>query len=181
MIGRLKSYAALAFDWLLSRFDDAGNLQRILKAFADEIQELEDAIHEQLSERLLENATGDQLDQYGELVDQPRDGRSDDTYRVLIRVKILRNTSEGTPERLIKILNKLTRPQLIDYTDGGGVAELVAYDTNAISGVLSETHRILQDAAPSGVRVSIIQANETDSFRYDTGPGYDEGEYAKRI
>lgn len=181
MIEKIPSYTRVALDWLHSQFDDSGNIQRILKAIADEFQELEEEFHKLRTERYLDNASGDQLDQWGILVNVPRSGRSDDVYRELIRVKILRNSSEGTPDRLIKIAEMLSNAANVYYDEGDAVAEIEVEDASFTTGIREIMHSILQAAAPAGVRVKIVESDSQTSFQFDTGPGYDEGELAGTI
>lgn len=181
MIEKIPSYAHVALDWLQSQFSDSGNIQSILKAIADELQEVEDEFHKLRTERYLSNATGDQLDQYGLLVDFPRAGRTDDTYRELIRTKILRNTSSGTPDRLLKIADKLSNAVNIYYNEHNATVTLEVSDPSFKAGIRAIMHDILQSAAVAGVRVRIEHIDSQNSFRFDTGPGYDVGEYAGLI
>lgn len=97
----------------IAQYAEATRWGQLLEVFLTEIQEIEDAARALLVDRLLQNATGEMLDVYGALVGQKRVGLPDRLYRRLIRVRIQRNTSEGTPDDLIVVLKRLTEAKAI--------------------------------------------------------------------
>jgi hypothetical protein len=94
---------------------------------ASEVQALEDALMDLLTLRHLDTATGVALERVGRIVDQPRDGVTDDTlYRRYIRARIAANRSHGLPEDLIRIarliVDNVGDQIVLDLT---GIASLV--------------------------------------------------------
>jgi hypothetical protein len=78
--------------------------QALLASYLVQVQELEDAVWSLYFGTMVEHATGDALDQLGEIVGQPRQGRSDEVYRVWILARSLVSRSNGKPEELLAIL-----------------------------------------------------------------------------
>lgn len=105
---------------LLTGDNAKANIQAILTAWLDQIQSLEDAIFAVYQSRILDNAVGEQLDLLGALVGEPRNNRSDTFYKVGIRVRILVNFSDGTPEDLAKIGVAGAPDATTNYVDSGG-------------------------------------------------------------
>lgn len=95
----------------LSQFKET-NVQAILGIFLSQVQELETAIVQGLTKTYLAVATGWMLEQWGEIVGEPRpaygDAATDDNvYRGLIYARIAVNNSFGTLPDVYKILRLL--------------------------------------------------------------------------
>lgn len=82
-------------------------VREVVSAFSNQAQAVEDAVWALVAERYLSTASGAQLDAYGVLLDQPREGLNDADYRAVLRVVILANRSTGNTETLIAILREL--------------------------------------------------------------------------
>lgn len=103
------NHVAEAIDRPIEKLKSGTVMQGTLTAFVEQIQDLENSGFELLNERGLLTAVGAQLDGVGAIVGEDREGRSDDEYRLAIRVRILRNLSDSTPEDILTIFN-LYRP-----------------------------------------------------------------------
>jgi len=95
-------------DLLLGQFKEKANIEATLTAFLDQVQDLEDLNSSLVTDRLIENAVGEQLNILGRIVGQPREGREDDVYRLWIIARIAINKSSGTAEEIYTILKLLT-------------------------------------------------------------------------
>ena len=73
----------------------------MLELLGVQVQEVEDAVYQILTDTVLETAEGAQLDGLGEIVGEERAGRDDATYRIAIRTRIAINLSEGTIENIM--------------------------------------------------------------------------------
>lgn len=85
-------------------------LQQWISVFAKQISDLETAAFQVFTQMNVDDATGDNLDVFGQIVGVEREGRDDDRYRVLIKTQILQNKSGGTAEDLLGILDVLLGP-----------------------------------------------------------------------
>lgn len=97
-----------AVSFLLTQLKQAGKLQAFLKSFVGQVQILEDEFFALLLERSIDTAIGAQLDALGTIVNVPRDGLSDDAYRLRLRVGVLANASSGTVEDILSVVTRLT-------------------------------------------------------------------------
>jgi hypothetical protein len=93
---------------LLSQLKDKPRLAAVLSADMRQAQDVENAMFQLLGERFIDNGYGKQLDVVGRIVNQPREGRTDEAYRAALRAKIVVNYSEGTPEDLIEVIHAMT-------------------------------------------------------------------------
>jgi len=89
--------------------------------FGNQIQKLENKLREFLYILKIDIVEGDQLDNIGEIVGQDRLGYSDAYYRILLKVKIGANVSEGDIERILtlwKLLSSSENVQLHEIYPG---------------------------------------------------------------
>lgn len=79
----------------------------LISSYIEEVQLVENVAWQVLESRMLELATGAQLDLLGKLVGQERVGDSDDEYRVYIRARIAVNMSDGTADDVMRVAGTL--------------------------------------------------------------------------
>jgi hypothetical protein len=78
------------------------NIGKVLQLVAGEIDELNSTIATVGIWRDVDQAEGTTLDLVGKMFSQQREGLSDESYRVMIKSKVLRDRSDGTLDTLIK-------------------------------------------------------------------------------
>jgi hypothetical protein len=157
---------AFARSMVPAQYRGKGNWDKILKCFSKPFQDLENGFWQLLTERYLSVAVGDVLDQLGEIVVEPREGRTDEAYRVAIRVKILIVVSSGTQPQILAILATLmptVSHLFVPYypaaftVEAGGVVTAVQ---------AAELARAVRRAKAAGVGAQVIssQVDEANSF-----------------
>lgn len=92
---------------LTGRAQDQPNIIALLTSVLQQIQDLEDGIHEVLNKRNLDDAVGVQLTILGKLVGQPRLLSDDDLFRSFVATRILINLSEGTASNIITVVERI--------------------------------------------------------------------------
>lgn len=103
-------HAAVAVERLLEQFHDLPRMEAITRDTVAMLQSVEDLSWELLRKRYLYPidgegpAVGAQLDALGEILGEPRAGRSDAQYLLFLKVRILINVSDGKAEDLGAIL-----------------------------------------------------------------------------
>lgn len=155
----LRDHLERALERITGPFLQSVLFQKLLTAFMSELQEVEQANIDLLTVRLLENATGFWLDVWGRIVQEPRRGRDDDIYKQFILAAILRNTSDGTPNRLLDTLRTITGSAHLREVYPH-VVEL-DYDGTFDAAPL-ELREFLQKAAPADVWVwPVVERGDT--------------------
>lgn len=141
-------------DRLISFWENKPVVKGKIKAELEEIQALVDAIFEVVEGTTLTAAVDKQLDNYGDLFDVERLGRSNDEYRSVILNKIANQTMSGTPTELIN---------LIKTTTGASYGNIYEYEANhryAIlyaSGVVTEElAKSIDSSAPAGAKIDVL-------------------------
>ena len=105
----INNHVQQAKDRLTGEYKDLPNFGYLIEIAATRTQKLEDVLQELLNKRSVQDSEGVQLDKIGEMVGAPTRpfGMSDDDYRGIVLAQIAANTSEGTQENIIQILQTL--------------------------------------------------------------------------
>ena len=85
-----------------------------VRAVAYMIQTFEDEKFDLIMAQYIDTAHGALLDQWGDLVGEPRDGLDDDPYRRIIKGKFLTLTSRSDEDRIIRLAQALTAPSIVE-------------------------------------------------------------------
>lgn len=110
-------YVTIGQGRLVNQFSDKPRLLGVVKAMLSPFTAIEESADQVRTQRWIDIAIGVQLDGAGSIVGEPRLGRSDDDYRDAILFKIFVNTSNATPQDLIRGLKFLTKPDDIQYIE----------------------------------------------------------------
>jgi len=100
----------------LARYDDE---------LKDDIQDQFSAIIEQYD---IENAEGIQLDRIGKIFAEPRKGNTDETYRKLLKLRILLNTCTGTVNDIIKVIKFIYSSEIVHIVPNYPAALTILHD-----------------------------------------------------
>ncbi len=159
------------------------NIKKFLTALLVPAQDLENALQQLFTERGIDVAVGTQLDIIGKLVGQSRNGLDDDTYRRYVRARISTHRSAGTMSDVLKVSD------LVIYDDDASY--LIRAVSNAsfiieVRGVVVDAtladvlFQMLRNTVSAGVRFELVTSASPldETFRFDTGPGWNIGHLA---
>lgn len=103
----------LGVDKLLHQFKDKVNIEDLLTTYLQQCQDNEDTNFLIAQSRDLNTAIGRALDQIGAYVGEARQGKLDNEYRDAIRLRIIVNNSNGTPNDVIQAANLILQDSVI--------------------------------------------------------------------
>lgn len=173
-------HTAQAAARLAEQYKDKVRLTGLLAALTDQIQLIEDALWQLSSERYLDYAIGTQLDAIGVIVDQARGAMTDEEYRKALQAKIKVNRSSGTVEELLAVFHAVlpTSTNTLTLWPPACFTLELGDVVTAVQAALYVT--FLRAARLAGVRGILLwkESPTASCFRFDTGPGYDQGRYA---
>ena len=155
---------------LVRQYREATNLQGLVSAMTAEHQVLEDQLWAMFAETI-DSAEGVQLDVYGRIVNQPREGRADSTYRLWIKTRVRINRSSGTIPEIVDIFTALvngTSPVTLAEEFPAAFTLTIGSVTYAIDPV--EANAILQKVKPAGVRAVLVSPTSTDAAAFACDP-----------
>lgn len=92
----------------------SNNFELLVRAYVAELQALDTAATDLLTDTTLDGAEGVQLDGLGQIIGIERQGLDDDDYRSLLRAQIRVNTSGGTIDQLNEIIRLATNSTIAD-------------------------------------------------------------------
>ena len=175
------THVAEALANLIAQFEDKPNIIKLISIYVAQLQELEDAFSDLLTETTIENAEGLHLDNIGQIVGEPRSGRSDVQYRTAIRARIGLNTSEGTIEDVIDLATAVSGApvavQIQEIFPAGFLLNILdPIDPAQVD--IDRMASFIASGRAGGVR-GLLTFGVLGAFQYDgpAGTGYDEGPY----
>jgi hypothetical protein len=178
---------ATALARLPEQFSRQPNFRGFLEAMAELVQEAEVFAGDLILGRSLDVAEGDQLDQYGELLDEPRNGLEDDDFRSVLNSKILANLSGGERETLILLGMRLANSLYVILSEAYPATVLLTLITGPEMSTLRKARvkRLLEASVSAGVRLYLSAGwGSYFSFEGDDRPGasgYDVGGWVDLI
>ena len=153
---------------LLYQYRDSTNLKSLITAiFGTQVQDIENAIYQLMTRLDIDNSEGDQLDGIGEIVGQERQGLSDDLYKLWLKAKIGKNTSEGDLERVISIWSLFNPDATVIHIYEYFPASISISSNSALDPVyasyLTEILGFMQGIVCAGISVSTIIVFDPDN------------------
>lgn len=158
-ITKIDDHIELAQDRLVEQYKNSKRLNDLIAALVEPLQHAEDEVFKVYTERWLDKAKGQQLDNIGAIVGEARSGRNDDDYKVAIILRIVINSSGGEPESIITAVKLLVNADKVVYKD--------IYPANFslfIQGgqLLSNLEEVVDSLSPAGVGKPILTYSPTD-------------------
>lgn len=149
MVTQITDYVARAQGRLPEQFVGKDLINALVGAFANEAQDLEDAGFPMLDLLNIDTQIGAQLDGIGDILTEPRGGKSDAAYRIALRAAGARIASSGTPEEVIEIFISLTGVlRGVDYVG--------AFPAGYCIGATTPIHSAVQSGAPAGQVITLV-------------------------
>jgi hypothetical protein len=169
---QITDHADRAVDRLPMQNKGVASIEGLVRAFANQIQDLENAYFGLLVLRQIGIATGSQLDVIGKIVGAPREGLGDDDYRLRIRAQILVNRRSGEIETLLQIARLLIAgtPTLEEFEPACAI--LTARGLTFLPAGPTELANMLRNAKAAGVRLltEYFTTDPGDTFTLDGTP-----------
>jgi hypothetical protein len=169
-LDHITDHEGIALSNVVRQYRDADNLKALIGLCAGRYQDLEDAFWAVFSETI-DNVHGERLDEYGRIVNQPREGRIDDTYRLWIKTRVKINRSSGTIPEIIDIFTALvngTSSVTLSEEFPAAFTLTMGASTFAIDPV--ESNSILQKVKPAGVRAVFVSPTTADATSFACDP-----------
>jgi hypothetical protein len=157
-----------AFGRLPGQFKGKVKLQKFLTGLVEPFQDLEDSLHRLQTEMNLYTAVGAQLDQLGELVGQPREGRNDADYRLWIQAKTVVNRSTSTIDDNLKVLSLITPNSTYDLHEFPQAYLVYVYGLEVSA---SAVYAILSLIKAAGIGFGLVYSVLPQETTFSYAPG----------
>lgn len=90
------------------QFQGSENIIKLMYVVSEMKQRLDDIVVDFAKLRLINSAFGFQLDNIGEELGVDRLGSTDDDYRIILKIRAFRRTSQGTRPQIVDLLSRFT-------------------------------------------------------------------------
>lgn len=171
---------------------DKPRLMALIGALGAAFQLAEDVLHGIRENSRLPYAQGAALDQWGDLVGEPRLGLDDGDYRRVISARILANNSDSSMTAIAAVLALLVEPlEIRGYELYPSLLVLqVRRDTLLAEPMLSRVRRLMTRIKPPGRAMEIVEGVEgafgfsgtsPSSTPWSVPAGYSVGPYARMV
>ncbi len=150
----VRLHVPLALSRLTEFWRSKPNMVALQSDYASEMQLLENAIWDVITQRLLPYAAGVNLDVLGAIVGQSRGALTDPQYRLRIQVRIRINRSFGTPADVLGVLSMLSADTFAIYESTA--AFLIDYSTMPTPDLVKQLAAIVRETRAAGIR-AIVQ------------------------
>lgn len=160
------------------------NIEKLITILVKPFQAVEKAFQDLLLYRSIEHGFGDALDVIGRYVRQPRGDLIDADYKRYLSARVATNRSTGKREELIRIARLI-----LGTTDGtvwlrtrGNATLILEINDLAVDSTTSDALILFLGAAVAdGVRIVVVTSTRplAETFRFDSGPGFDQGHLAR--
>jgi len=100
----------------------------------------------------LDNAEGSFLDRIGKVLTEPRNGNSDESYRVILNLRKLLNTNDATVPDIIKAIKYLYSSEIVHIVPDYPAGLIIEHDGEGTPGL--NFNRILAEVVAAGVSFS---------------------------
>ncbi len=165
---------------LLTTWQEKVRIKALIKALAAGTQELEEQSFSLIVSTGIDVATGDALDQWGEVVGEERGPLGDNEYRRFVQARMQANRCRGTVEELIAIFKLVTGAVKVRYETSypAGFYLLAQLPDLLPAATARRVRRIMDDAKPGGVEMILIQylpgaygwEDDSEALGLDEGP-----------
>src|SRR5690606_8382139 len=151
---------------------ELNNLQKLVKIFVQQLQELDDVNQQLLLERSLDTSVGTQLNGLGEILGLERyDGEDDSDYRERLKFQSFINSADGTPEVAINVLKVITDASKVWYNEYYPAAYQMATNGQALPNPAEQLIDLIQSVSPAGVQYVPITVIDPESpFVFSADP-----------
>lgn len=155
---------------------DEPSVQDVVEWIVEQLQFVEDTIHDIRWFSPLANAFGEQLDAHGRAVGQLRAGQTDDEYRITLLAIYSSISQRRTPVLMMAMLQLMVTSMggTFEYREYYPAAfEVTLYDVSLAEAILVES--VLRRAKLEGVRFTVhFVPDLAAAFRFDiSGSGFD--------
>lgn len=169
-VTQITDHSIRAISRLSSQFKGKENIEKLIKIFTDELQEIEDAQFQLLLLRSVSTSTGVQLDNIGEHVGALRGGQNDTEYRASISLQIGVNNSEATEMVIHDIAKQLTNATVLNVIDDFPAGITITTDGTGFTGSVFAAIEGMVGAGISLNSISLIPDPST-AFAFSSADG----------
>lgn len=138
---------------------DHEELKQFVTIFLERYQKVEDSLLVLSNQKSIDLAEGVWLDYIGKLLNIPRDYLDDVAYRLKLRSKIVSNSADGTPNKVVQLVKDFTssvaleNPNVMYRPQNKAYAVLVV---NSQTNIGKDLYNLVEGIRPAGVNLKLM-------------------------
>lgn len=171
-LSRINNHKEQARNRLLEQYKRKFVIEKYLDILVGcPIQDLEDAYFTLFEQLNINTVSGDQLDQIGDIVGQPRLGLKDDEYRISIKGRIGVNNSKGTIDNIIQIWKFMSGADNIIVTENFPAEVEISTDVPISSTLLELAISFIEQVIGAGIGFGgVVIFDPSNAFAFESSP-----------
>lgn len=169
-VDQINDHKKIALDKVRQQYKGKDRIKNLLDSVVGEIQKLEDVFISLRDQRSIYDSEGSQLDVWGKVLDQPRNGLADNEYRLILLGQVAVNISKGTPEDMIQVFRLFTNPDYISLNEIYPAKIQLTSVGGAPIGSVEDIKKALRRAAPAGVGIDLFTTSVGNPFVFASDP-----------
>lgn len=173
-------HVARALTTLIEQYKGKPKVEGLITAFVNQVQDAEDGLWTLWSARQFDATAGAAfLDLCGRILGEPRNGKSDASYLIRLRAKVLLDICSGTIEEIYAIFVLITAGtgvtlRIKEWYPKAFTLELGAAAVPDVTA--ADYANVLRRAKDAGAKVDLLYGNTAPLFGFDrNGSGFDVG------
>lgn len=155
-------HAEIAVLKLAAPFWGKPRIASLLLAFINQIQEIEDNLHEIMLARTLAEGDLVRLKVLGKLIGQPRLNFALEDYRILLQARGLANVSRGRARDIIAVLELIIGPGQYTLTEVGDATLHLTTDIELDANDVNMLRQVVPDVRAAGVGLQLLFPTDGD-------------------
>ena len=164
MVQKIDTHINDALSRVIEQYKCSEVMTSIITSLVEQIQIAEDSSFSLFNRLDILNSSGSNLDKIGEIVGLPRNGASDERYRLLLISKIGQNTSNGEPSKVISIYKLLSNSGNVHLQELYPAAISLTGDGDFNNSSPQEVYDVIQSIVAAGVRVDALISYDPECF-----------------
>lgn len=167
---QISNHKKIALDKIRQQYKGKDRIKNVLDSVVNEIQNLEDVFISLKDQRSIYDSVGTQLDVWGKILNQPRNGLSDSDYRLVLLGQVAVNISKGTPEDMIQVFRLFTNPDYVSLNEVYPAKIQLTSVGGSPIGSVDDIKKALRRAAPAGVGIDLFTTSVGNPFVFLSDP-----------
>jgi hypothetical protein len=170
MLEKVTNHIEHGLSRLISQYKGKPRLEALLTSYLRQAQQIEDTIWDIIESRLVDSATGAQLQTLAKLVGQPIVSADDDVLRLYVRTRIRINRSHGRPNDVIDVALLLLGDTEFRYREVAP-RNIIVDVLDALTADATTIVALLRLAKAGGFRLRLFWAEEPAEEGFTFGSG----------
>lgn len=160
------SLADICESWIWWQFRDKPNFKALCAVMSKIFSGIDEKLERVAARRGVNGAFGGELDAWGAMVDEPRNGMDDDLYRIAIRAKARTVLSQGRISDLADVAALIAPQRSVTFAQAFPACVRAFFSSDTTDDEIKLLLRLLERALSLGLCISFVEVDELGVFEF---------------